>query len=609
MAKAKTSKQGRSTTHGSSNNNGSANTGARPANEEEHGLLAGGSLSDDDDDDDDARHLIVRPGHSDGSSESSDSLNDTTRTGEIPRTPRTPNRVRFDLHTTDIPSGPTNGRSDSHDRGNGGNGGTRRGNSLLAPGGYFDVMEPDSLGRLSTDSRGSSAGGDRDYHDDSRFPLLTDIVAPAVALANSALLDGHENAEEWADEQRLRPKSGLREAFMNMANSIIGAGIIGQPYAMRQAGLVAGTALLIGLTVIVDWTIRLIVINSKLSGAHSFQGTVEHCFGRTGLIAISAAQWVFAFGGMVAFCVIIGDSIPPVFRAIWPGLHEMPVFWLLGNRQFVIAVFVLGVSYPLTLYRDITKLAKASTLALISMTIIVLTVVIQSAFAPPESRGGFSTPLLTINTGFMQAVGVISFAFVCHHNSLLIYGSLATPTIDRFSRVTHYSMGVSTLACVTMALVGFLTFGDKTKGNVLNNFPADNTMVTIARLCFGFNMLTTLPLEAFVCREVMLNYYFPGEPFNMNLHLILSSSLVVSAMGISMITCDVGAVFDLVGATSACALAYILPPLCYIKLSTPSWRTWMAWAVVVFGSVVMVVSMLQSIGKMIKGGDETAVCV
>lgn len=296
------------------------------------------------------------------------------------------------------------------------------------------MMEPDSLGRLSMDSRGSSAGGDRDYHDDSRFPLLTDIVAPAVALANSALLDGHENAEEWADEQRLRPKSGLREAFMNMANSIIGAGIIGQPYAMRQAGLVAGTALLIGLTVIVDWTIRLIVINSKLSGAHSFQGTVEHCFGRTGLIAISAAQWVFAFGGMVAFCVIIGDSIPPVFRAIWPGLHEMPVFWLLGNRQFVIALFVLGVSYPLTLYRDITKvsfvlrnygcvgtngavanfyvmyqLAKASTMALISMIIIVLTVVIQSAFAPAESRGGFSTPLLTINTGFMQAVGVISF--------------------------------------------------------------------------------------------------------------------------------------------------------------------------------------------------------
>lgn len=50
--------------------------------------------------------------------------------------------------------------------------------------------------------------------------------------------------------------------------------------------------LLVGLTVTVDWTVRLIVINSKLSGANSFQATVEHCFGKSGLVAISLAQWV-----------------------------------------------------------------------------------------------------------------------------------------------------------------------------------------------------------------------------------------------------------------------------------------------------------------------------
>lgn len=192
-------------------------------------------------------------------------------------------------------------------------------------------------------------------------------------------------------------------------------------------------------------------------------------------------------------------------------------------------------------------------------------------------------------------------AFVCHHNSLLIYGSLETPTIDRFSKVTHISTGVSMLACMLMALSGFLTFGDKTLGNVLNNFPADNTMVNIARLCFGLNMLTTLPLEAFVCREVMLNYYFPGEPFNMHLHLIFSTSLIISAMVLSISTCDLGSVFELVGATSACAMAYILPPLCYIKLTTRSWKTYMAMAVVAFGCCVMVISTFQAVGKMIKG--------
>jgi sodium-coupled neutral amino acid transporter 11 len=83
-----------------------------------------------------------------------------------------------------------------------------------------------------------------------------------------------------------------REYWNGEADKDSGAGIIGQPYAFRQAGLVTGTLLLIGLTITVDWTIRLIVINSKLSGTDSFQATVEHCFGKSGLVAISLAQWL-----------------------------------------------------------------------------------------------------------------------------------------------------------------------------------------------------------------------------------------------------------------------------------------------------------------------------
>ncbi|XXG97032.1 hypothetical protein Hte_003326 [Hypoxylon texense] len=541
----------KATSHSSSSKKQARNTtdstSAASESEEHHGLLAGTAFDDDDIDDEDG--VIVHPSDVDADVDT-DGPSKSIRT---PRTPRTPNRVRFDLVPTNIPP-PANG---DHDR-------------SASPTDYFDVAEPDSP---------------RAEDSTSRHPLLTDIEAPSVTLANSLDNDVHE----WAERERTRPKSGLSSAFMNMANSIIGAGIIGQPYAFKDAGLLAGIVLLVGLTIVVDWTIRLIVINSKLSGANSFQGTVEHCFGKTGLIAISVAQWAFAFGGMVAFGVIVGDSIPQVLRTVWPGLADMPVLGLLADRRVVIAVFILGISYPLTLYRDIAKLAKASTLALISMGVILVTVVVQSVLTPMESRGSFSTSLLTVNDGFFQAIGVISF--------------------DRFATVTHYSTGISMLACMVMALAGFLTFGDKTLGNVLNNFPADNTMVTIARLCFGLNMLTTLPLEAFVCREVMLNYWFPNEPFNMNLHLIFSSALVVSAMTLSLVTCDLGVVFELVGATSACALAYILPPLCYIKLSSRSWKTYVAMGVVAFGCIVMTISMLQAIGKVIKGGGEPSQCV
>jgi sodium-coupled neutral amino acid transporter 11 len=124
--------------------------------------------------------------------------------------------------------------------------------------------------------------------------------------------------------------------------------------------------------------------------------------------------------------------------------------------------------------------------------------------------------------------------------------------------------------------------------------------LTLDHSCFGLNMLTTLPLEAFVCRSVMTTYYFPDEPFNMNRHLIFTSALVLTSVAMALLTCDLGAVFELIGATSAASLAYIFPPLCYIKLSNASRKEKIpAYLCIVFGVTVMGVSLLQAVGKMI----------
>lgn len=266
--------------------------------------------------------------------------------GLDPLTPRTPSKVRFNLQPEIAPSPPKNTSSDDMQYG--------------GPHGRFSQdddresldFDEDPMYASWDPQHGTSHDGDDSQH---RRPLLTSMEAPAVALANQLGSLTDEEVVERLHREHHRPRSGMRAAFMNMANSIIGAGIIGQPYAFKQAGLLAGVVLLIGLTIAVDWTICLIVVNSKLSGRDSFQGTVEHCFGRKGLIAISVAQWAFAFGGMVAFGVIIGDSIPHVLIALFPDLGKVPVLGFLTDRRVAIVLFVMGISFPLTLYRDIAK--------------------------------------------------------------------------------------------------------------------------------------------------------------------------------------------------------------------------------------------------------------
>lgn len=251
---------------------------------------------------------------------------------------------------------------------------------------------------------------------------------------------------------------------------------------------------------------------------------MNHCFGSSGRAAVSFFQFAFAFGGtyfsfsalykpftslpgMCAFGIVIGDTLPPLMRFLFPSLSSIPVLKLLTNRQFVIALCTTCVSYPLSLYRDIHKLARASGLALIGMFIIVITVVVEGPKVPAELKGDPSKKWSIAGPGIFQAIGVISFAFgklklkfgtcyahsstriqVCHHNSLLIFGSLRTPSLDRFARVTHISTSISFISCAILAVAGFTVFTDKTQGNILNNFPKvfvyfTSQLISLDNLC------------------------------------------------------------------------------------------------------------------------------
>lgn len=80
---------------------------------------------------------------------------------------------------------------------------------------------------------------------------------------------------------------------------------------------------------------------------------------------MSIFQFTFALGGMLAFSIILGDTIPHVLQGVLPPT-ENPLVGFLISRRFIVVVLTMGISYPLSLYRDIEKLSKASALALVS---------------------------------------------------------------------------------------------------------------------------------------------------------------------------------------------------------------------------------------------------
>ncbi|XP_066468225.1 putative sodium-coupled neutral amino acid transporter 11 isoform X1 [Tiliqua scincoides] len=386
--------------------------------------------------------------------------------------------------------------------------------------------------------------------------------------------------------------SNFASAIFNVINSIIGSGIIGLPYSMRQAGFPLGILLLLSVGYITDYSIILLIKGGNLSGTNSYQALVKKTYGLIGYLILSTLQFLYPFIAMISYNIIAGDTLTKVFQRI-PGVDKDNV--LIG-RHFIILCVTIVFTFPLSLYRNISKLGKVSFISLILTVVILLIGIIRaitfsSQVPQTEDAWVFAKP------NAIQAIGVMSFAFICHHNSFLVYGSLKDPSLSNWSRVTHMSVSFAIFVSLLFAICGYVTFRGYTEGDIFENYCRDDDLATFGRFCYGITVILTFPLECFVTREVIANVFFSGDLTTI-CHVALTVIVVAVATSISLVYDCLGIVLELNGVLSATPLVFILPAACYLKLSGERWThldNLLSSLILAIGVLVMTVGFVMTV--------------
>ncbi|MEQ2283254.1 hypothetical protein AMECASPLE_009317 [Ameca splendens] len=360
-------------------------------------------------------------------------------------------------------------------------------------------------------------------------------------------------------------RGSMISASFNFINSIIGSGIIGLPYALNQAGLPLGLLLLILVGFITDYSIVLLIKGGNLSGSNSYQSLVQSTFGSPGFLILSALQFLYPFIAMISYNITTGDTLTKVFQRI-PGVGPDHI---LAERHFVILLSTFMFTLPLSLYRNIERLGKVSFLSMVLTLTILIIVTFRAAtlgpqIVPTENAWAFA------KWNAIQAVGVMSFAFICHHNSFLMYNSLEQPTLSNWSQVTHISVGSALIISVVFAVAGYTTFTGYTQGDIFENYCRNDNLVTLGRFCFGLSIITTFPLECFVTREVVSNVIC-SRPLSKAEHVAITLLIVAVCTALSLAYDCLGVVLELNGVLSATPLIFIIPSACYLKLCPGHW--------------------------------------
>ncbi|XP_066433513.1 putative sodium-coupled neutral amino acid transporter 11 isoform X2 [Eleutherodactylus coqui] len=361
---------------------------------------------------------------------------------------------------------------------------------------------------------------------------------------------------------------------------------------MKLAGLPLGILLLLGVAYVTDYSMILLIKAGDMSGTSTYQALVSRTFGFPGYLLISVLQFLYPFAAMISYNIITGDILPKIFQRI-PGVTPGSI---LADRHFAILSTTICITLPIALYRNMRRLGKVSLMSLL-LTVIVLVIVITrtSSFTTsiPHTEGAW----VFAKWNAIQAIGVMSFVFMCHHACFLIYGSLEKGTVRNWSCITHVSMIISLIISLQYSIFGYVSFTGFTQGDLFENYCKNDNLATVGRFFYAMTIILTYPMECFVAREVISNVFFSGT-LSTGHHFAVTLAVVSATTIISLFSDCLGMVLELNGILSATPLVFIIPTACYLKLSGDHWyhiNNAMPCFIFLLGIIIMPVGFFMAI--------------
>jgi sodium-coupled neutral amino acid transporter 11 len=259
----------------------------------------------------------------------------------------------------------------------------------------------------------------------------------------------------------------------------------------------------------------------------------------------------------------------------WSGTDLVANPWV---KRVTLTAIAIGAVLPLAMLRNMAALSKTSALS-ISSVIFIIGVVIKNAITGPGDAPVPETEaeraLLFIDDKFFPAIGVIAFAFVCHHATFIVYNTLRDNTEKRWNLTVHSTLGVATAVMFTLAVAAFITFRGIMKASFLTNYSYTDPLCNVMRCLFAMTQTLTYPLELFVARHSLHALMFPAQKWTNQQHIVITLLLWGSSLAIALNVSDLSVVLELTGGVAAVSIGFLMPALLHFKM-TPQldWRVW-----------------------------------
>lgn len=434
----------------------------------------------------------------------------------------------------------------------------------------------------------------------------------------------------------------------NLANTIVGAGILGLPYAFVQCGFALGVGMLVACAVGCMTSLHLLAESARTVGASdetpaSFY-TVAMASIPSFAFLIDLAVATKCFGVATSYLIVAADMLPSAMQEL-----GAPPAWQSRQLWVCIAIAIAG---PLACVSRLDMLRFTSSLSLCLVAYLAALALYTLLLQPPlpPCRGAVEPIALEgchgevsgwPSAGVVRVLTIFIFGYTCQQNLFAVVNELDTPTSGRLNGVIGCAVGIAIALYATVAVCGYHVYGSSVAPDILRTFPTDSVLFLLARVGLAVNVVLSYPLQCHPSRVCALTLWRSAEralrapcmavalrcgciqpetaravdasfdtlisegdkrarevphappqrgpppPFSTR-YWVYTAAFVLGSWLVALCVRDLGKVMAMVGATGSTSVSYILPGAIYWRLHPqPHAKRYVAQGMLLLGVLIV----------------------
>eukprot|EP00746_Dinoflagellata_sp_MGD_P011326 gnl/MRDRNA2_/MRDRNA2_123712_c0_seq1.p1 gnl/MRDRNA2_/MRDRNA2_123712_c0~~gnl/MRDRNA2_/MRDRNA2_123712_c0_seq1.p1 ORF type:complete len:494 (+),score=37.35 gnl/MRDRNA2_/MRDRNA2_123712_c0_seq1:104-1585(+) len=446
------------------------------------------------------------------------------------------------------------------------------------------------------------------------------------------------DAERGALSERPRPRTVFSKevplAVVNLIKNIIGSAVLSIPGGIAGIGgepslLLPSAVTLVTMASLSSYTFISVGRTCGLQKVSKYHEAYEKCFGERSKWVMTTSTIAYSTLACLTYAIIVGDCFSTLARGGILGTWLQANLYARDRRSWI--VFFATAVFPLCTFKKLGHLSFTSLLGCLAKLYLTGFMVLRYLDGSYRPGGRFYASVLTppsFSTGdicsslkaFFSGGGVLILISQCassfspHANAPAYYESVGRNDA-KFRLVSYLGYGLAILLNLVIVSSGFLTFGSSAAGVILNAYAENDPLAGVARILYGVSLIFSWPIQfaglkpplrSVLKRFTTLRKIIKTIHLSRNMMVTCFFMGVITAMALATDRADI--VSSIRGVPLACSLAYVFPPLMYLRTRGSAMNRMERagnYIFLTFGGVLMVLGLYKNILKIERGPSKT----